>query len=126
MVTLTCDIVQPRLIGDRAGGRPSISVIGREHAADGFDRRRDPLHDLAVDAFERAGAGDGLIKVVREQGTVGTERMNLARQRLLAAVGLVPTLGRRLQRVECKRQTPARNLNRIGLAHAAIRVSPGW
>ena len=48
----------------------------------------------------------------------------------LKSIGLLPALRRRLQRLERERQTPRRELDRIGIAHLAIRCgqsrrSPG-
>ena len=62
-----------------------------------------------------------MIELAGEPGTIAAERLDLRRQRFLAAIGLAPPLGRRLQRIERQRQPPARDLDRIGLAHLAIR-----
>jgi hypothetical protein len=49
--------------------------------------------------------------------------MELANQRLLTAVSLAPPFDGGIQCLKRARQAPARNLNRIGFAHAPIRVS---
>src|SRR5579862_1262348 len=96
-----------------------------QHAADGFDGVVDPLRHLAIDGFELASAGGNLVQFASQPGAVAVERMDLADQRLLAAVGLAPPLYRGIQCFERTRQTQARSFNRIGFAHAPIRV-PQW
>ena len=65
----------------------------------------------------------GLIELAGEPGAVAVERVDLIGERLHAAVGLAPALRRLIQRLECQRQTAACSLDRIGFAHAPIRLS---
>jgi hypothetical protein len=61
------------------------------------------LRDLAVGVFEPARARSLAVERGSEFGTIDAERVELARQPLFAAVGLMPTLGRGIERVERKR-----------------------
>ncbi len=83
------------------------------------------VRNLAVGALQGARAGDCLIELAGEPRAVITQRVDLRRQRVLGARGLAAPLDRRLQRIERKRQAPARSLDRIDLAHAPFRVSHG-
>ena len=108
MVTLTCDITR---------GLRSV-----QHRADGRHGRIDALRDLPVGAFERARARGGLVEFGSEPGTVGAERMELARHPRLAAIGLTPAIDRSLESIERVSQSPACRLDRIDVAHFPFRI----
>jgi len=117
-MTMLIQSAESALIGDQ----PRLSLIAPQHALDGLDRLRDARRDLAIDGFERPRARGGLIEIGGEAGAVGTKRMDLVGQHGLVAIGLKSPPGRGFERVEGKRQAPARNVDGIGLAHAPIRL----
>src|SRR4029077_18983465 len=124
MVTLTWDIPPPpthtRLSSRRRlHGR---SAIGPQRAADGFDGLIDALRHVAIGGLERAGAGGGLVELAGQPGAVVVERMDLVGERLRAAVGLAAALRRLVQRLQRQAQTAACSFDRIGIAHAPIRL----
>src|SRR5580693_8136616 len=126
MVTLTWDIPLPpkRKLGStcRPGARPR-SAGGPQHAADGFDRAIDALSHLAIGGLERAAARRGLIELAGQPRAVVVERVDLIGERLHAAVGLAPALRRLVERLERQGQATACSFDRIGVAHAPIRLS---
>ena len=68
--------------------------------------------DLAVGRLQPARARGFAVERGGEPGAVDAERVDLARQPLLAAVGLAPALDRGVERVERQRQTLHRLIDR--------------
>src|ERR1700676_1302165 len=119
MVTLTSDI---SVISNASAWRSPVKL---HDAVDCFDGAIDPLRDILGGGFERARPRRRLIKLARQPRPIGAERVDMLGERLLAAIGLAPPLGRGLQGVERMRKPALRDVDRVGLAHgpstAAIR-----
>ena len=73
--------------------------------------------DLAVGRFQPARARGFAVERGGEPGAVDAERMELARQPFLAAVGLAPSLDRGVERVQRERQTLDRLIDRALVGH---------
>src|ERR1700688_1189099 len=80
-------------------------LVGVQHRLDAGDGGVQPLSDLAVAGLQPPRARGFAIERGGEPGAVNAQRMELARQPLLVAVGLAPALDRGIERVERKRQT---------------------
>ncbi len=88
-----------------------------QHRLDAGDGGVQPLRDLAVGGLQPARARGFAVERGGEPGAVDAERVELARQPLLAAVGLAPALDRGIEPVERKRQTLDRCIDRALLGH---------
>ena len=102
--------------------RSSVINLRRQHAADGLYRAVDTLRDLAIGGLERARAGGGFVEFAGKTGAVGAEHVKLGGERFLAAVGFLPPLSCRIERVERLRQAPARGSIKSG--SLMLRVTP--
>src|SRR5665213_2452110 len=70
------------------------SFLTRQRRLNRRYRHIEPLGDLAVDGLKLAGARSFAIERRGELGAIEPERMELARQPLLVAVGVVAALDR--------------------------------
>ena len=77
----------------------------------------EPLRDLAVGRLERARARGLAVERGGKPGAVDAQRVQLARQPLLVAVGFAPALDRGIERVERQRQTLHRGIDCALLGH---------
>src|SRR5262249_14983931 len=94
------------------------------HRADALDGEVEPARDFPAGGFERTPSSGLGIELLREFRAVGTERLDLRGQRVDAAIGVAPPLGRRLKRIERSDQPARRRLDRAGtdrVRHVAFR-----
>ena len=68
-------------------------------------------------AIEERTKGRVKIEISRHPRTVFAERLNLRGERLVAAIGFAPALGRRLQGIERRGKPPCRCFDRVCLGH---------
>src|SRR5690242_3764457 len=111
MVTVTCAMTHSLV------RYTDSTVVGLQDGADGVDCGVEPARDLAVGGVERPGPRRGGVEIGGEQRAIGTERMQLRLKRLLAAIGVLPALDRRAQRIEGERKAPGRRVDRLGVVH---------
>ena len=88
-----------------------MRLIAVEHRLDRGDGGVEPLGDLAVGRLQFARARGLAVERVGQPGAIEAERLHLADQRLLVAVGLPPPLDRGIERVERHRQTFDRDID---------------
>src|SRR5262249_34311969 len=80
-----------------------------------------PARDLAVGGFEPIATRGLRIEIGGELRAVGTERLNLGGELVLAMVGLTPAFRRCLERIECRGQAPARCVDCARVPHNYLR-----
>src|SRR5439155_2689720 len=78
MLTVTCEAA---LAAMRRG---CSAVIGLQHGSDGVDGDVEAARDLAVGGLERARARNRVVEIGGELGAIGSERVQLRGERLLA------------------------------------------
>src|SRR5262249_36799488 len=108
MVTVTCAMT-PFLAGESGPGstcKLSLSLaMCLNDPADRIDGGVEPMGDFPVRALERAHPRGLSIEIGGKPRAIRAECLELGPERLLAAVGIAPTLQRRFQRIERQGET---------------------
>src|SRR5665811_2520633 len=94
-----------------------VSLVSVQYRLDAGDGRVQPLRDLAVAGLQPARARGFTVERGGKPGAVDAQRVELARQPLLAAVGLASALDRGIKRIQRQRQTLHRAIDRALVGH---------
>ena len=81
------------------------------------------MNRAPIGRFQLARAGGLAVEGVGQPGAVEAERLHLADQRLLVAVGRAPALDRGIERVERVRQTFHRHIDCALLTHRQSAIA---
>ena len=117
LTVLAGHVEPPAVDGDADLGhcRPSSlrSGVLFQDAADGVDRRSEPIGDVAIGRFQTTPAGSGVIELVSQPGAIVTERFDLLHQRLLVPISVAPPLASGVQGIKRNGEPPPGDLNQV-------------
>jgi hypothetical protein len=103
-------------------GRTAVSsIVGIKHRANGLHGNVEPACNLAIGRLEASRVGGLGIKIGRQLGTIGAQRLHLSGEPILATIMFTPPLDGSFQRVERRNQPGGSGFDQAGAVdHIAV------